>query len=293
MCRNLDVSLLNYHDIIPYLFKFHEFRDSDAKTKYTNTWRRNINYQNLIKELGQSKPKDLRVTLLKGAALSESIYSDLGSRPMCDLDLLVDYANLNRCVDWLKEYGFDEIVLESWKGDNFKRIFSLSTNQEDLIVEVHTRLFWHLDNDQYKYIDSRFSGFSLLAPEYQLVHLIGHLAFQHTFSKLIWIVDIYEFFQYQKPNMTRVEEICREKELYSSFKMVVWILKNNFGLNVNVKIQVWEKFLYRIFLDEKFLIDPNSNKFKYFVVKHFVKDSLLDAIKYDFLWLLNRIKKKS
>jgi hypothetical protein len=292
------MELLNFHSLSGLVFHryieaFPENKDQ-LKKEFIKHWKHNIEIDCILKQLSETKIKGELPILLKGAALLEDIYPELGTRPMCDIDILIKTEQLEDCQNWLKVAGFTSIDIETWKGDDFKYIFKKLTNNEQIIIEIHTRLFWHTEEELVSStIKSKYSGFSKITLEENLIYLIGHLGFQHTLSKLSWFFDIYYLVELHQDeiNWKKVKILADKMKLKSSLSMVTWILNNYFFSEEIIPVQFELKRSTQRILTVDFLWMDVRPRFDYYYIKHSLKDSMFEAIKYDVLWGLNKLKK--
>jgi hypothetical protein len=137
--------------------------------------------------------KKIPVILLKGAALSRSIYPDPGLRPMNDLDLLVRKQNLPQAVKAITALGYEEQKTTYhvlFFGGPGKRVtlelhWNLQPSGHDSLSE---------DNSVWAWEDSvPFDNSLMLSPEATLLYLSAHLTMQHgeTTPRLIWFYDLH------------------------------------------------------------------------------------------------------
>ena len=78
-----------------------------ARRVYLATWRNNRDRMNRLLEItARFQQEGIRWMALKGAALALRHYADLGLRPMSDVDILVDPANLGHAVELLIHAGY-------------------------------------------------------------------------------------------------------------------------------------------------------------------------------------------
>ncbi len=123
---------------------------------------------------------DVRYILLKGVALIEDVYEgNVGLRPMSDVDILVDSADIPRIYPAIKEIAqFAPLLLRD--ENNFSQHEYSFYPVEDVHVEMHTRLV------RYAFYANR-PAFAKLAtqsiktftPEWQFLHLCVHAYLHH------------------------------------------------------------------------------------------------------------------
>jgi hypothetical protein len=261
-----------------------------AQMHYQNNWRKNLHRNTLHLELLKKINNEINftVTILKGAALLNNIYEDIGERFMSDLDILVSEKDLNQMVSYLCSQGFEVGERKTWSGNSFKIELSKEIEGLQINVELHTKLFFHLEGIEWKKVDTAFMNVKILSSEDMLIHLVGHYVFQHTLSKFYWYMDIHLFMQkYEHElNWEYIINKARKTKLYRSFQVVLWLYCDSFKEKYGFSKP---SFILTTFLKNDFHIYYYKNPIRYFIIKHLVKDSLFEALKYDFKWILHRL----
>jgi hypothetical protein len=195
-------------------------------------YRRNATRNALVlRELGQVlrclAGADVRVILLKGAALVETVYDDSAVRPMADLDLLVRREQVTMAVQALGATGYSAIDAEAHPG------MALEYENEILLgkpgglpipLEIHWSLLDSPHHQARIYMewcwetafnpglaDEKPSGVAtpllragqprVLGPEAHLLHLCAHLAFHHRSQGLLWLHDIAEVLHFYRERL--------------------------------------------------------------------------------------------
>lgn len=232
----------------------------------------------ILKDLS-SRFSPEKFIVLKGMSFpAYEIYQTMGDRFTADIDLLVE--DLTECSRVLDEMNFSMINNHQWKGNDFKRVFSKMAGGIEIVIELHTRLFYHSQFTAFKTLSSAYH-FRVLAPEELYVHLVGHLAFQHTFLKLHWLIDIILLKQKVLLNRERVDFLLRELQLQRSEKLVDEFSHLLLGERA-------ESFLINL----DFLFEPDQHKLQYYLIKQLTKDSWLTSMDYNLHWFLQRGWKK-
>ena len=158
---------------------------------------RNIIAFNELKQILKSfSESQIKVILLKGVALAETVYPDIALRPFGDIDLLIHKNDLYKFKPKLLQFGY-ELSEPSDKAIK-------SIKKDGIALDIH----WHLVNSPYsKYIDIdefwkntvtiNIEGIDafVLSPENLLIHLCLH-ASRHYYPQLICLVDISEVIQH-------------------------------------------------------------------------------------------------
>jgi len=152
-----------------------------------------------------------QVIILKGAALAQTVYSDITLRAFGDIDLLAQPNDWPKLRNTLRELGFtpdrnfDELTEQDiWDYTcSFRTINFRKTNPLPVHLDIHfnsVHIGWPKSESHKLWaraIEIKMPNATALGlcPEDLLVHLCIHLTF-HNFSKLQWFVDIYKTIQY-------------------------------------------------------------------------------------------------
>ena len=167
-------------------------------------------YQRLGRVLDFLREENIKVIVLKGAALAEEVYGNLALRPMYDVDLLVRKEDLPQVDKKLRLLGYStqENYLDRLKTcDNSYLNTIMMRNSMSPPLHLH----WHLVNStipNFTYsskiemekiwqeaIPVRVAGVEslVLSPHHLLIHLSEHaLKPSHSLGKLIFLCDIHE-----------------------------------------------------------------------------------------------------
>ena len=155
-------------------------------------------------------PRPARVLVLKGAALANDLYDDPASRPMSDLDLLVDDADFDVCLSELTRLGYREAVPEMAAGLEKSSRFQVSMvggPRGRVIVELHRSIVAGQSDSRapelswlWRHTEPLQSDVALptgtvacqLSPTANLIYLAAHAMLQHAPEelRLVWLVDI-------------------------------------------------------------------------------------------------------
>ncbi len=181
-----------------------------ADSYYFTVARNSLLFDDLEQVLSALVDRNIRVILLKGAALAETMYGSVAVRPMEDLDLLVHRDTLPMAVAVLSEFCVDP------SGRGHAAEFTEYMHQAVFVKTGKTRtaidLHWNL-------LDSPFYPHTLLTdwvwktavpvrvgrapalvlgPEALLLHLCGHMMIDEGRKDLLWHFDIgYTIAQYR------------------------------------------------------------------------------------------------
>jgi hypothetical protein len=234
---NFDHSPLSTHDSrVP-----HGTLEFFRQAYYKNLARNLTLLQELKKILNALNNHGIRVMLLKGAALAETLYKNPALRPMSDLDLLVRKEDLAQAERELLDLGYCPLRIEfsGWWAERFGgERFYVKRAGFPIYVDIH----WNIATPSVKVgndrrqaeIDrvwdearpTRVGGVDTcsMAVEDQILHTAVHLAAHHLDFRLIWLKDICELtHQYQgRIDWERIVEKARYLRLggpiYSCFQ---------------------------------------------------------------------------
>lgn len=274
---SLNLVLLN-HSLLGLL--------DQSSPEWRQQYYRNSVQQQLITELAKDTHLKNKFVVLKGMSFSDyGIYQNLGERLTSDIDLLVD--DLNIFSNALEKIHFKLVSNHKWRGNDYKKIYAKMISGVEVIVELHTRIFYHVKTDSLK-IQPSLHGYNILKIEDLLLHLVGHLGFQHTFLKLHWLLDIQLLLnQYGETlDWKRFEALLEDYQLKNSWKFTCLFLNLVFH---DIKPQ---SFLLNYLVSSKFILFPEKEKFRYYILKNLLKDKFSTSYTYTFWWVLEKGWKK-
>jgi hypothetical protein len=204
----------------------------DVKEKwqgiYYSNLKRNILVLEQIKELKHLlKETRIEFILLKGASLIITVYyKDLGIRTFVDIDILVKKSNLSPLKDTLRSSGYTLIKSER---DQLLERFAAGELLFSKTGLPHLDIHWEF------FLYERYKGiinFSLtdiwrqiltarvdeqevlvLRPELQILYLSLHLALAHSFSKFIWIYDLFKVAEFYNQEIDWDNVVKKAKQL--------------------------------------------------------------------------------
>lgn len=174
--------------------------------RYLSSASRNIVFFHELEILLQQPAlSDIKIIVLKGAALSKLVYSGIALRPMMDLDLYSHPGSVMAIQATLKSLGYvplPETITESELAlHNELRL--LKSSSGGVWLDLHWDLFtspylqdsfstdWLWDSAQS--MDFGQGRALILGPEAQILHLCGHLwLHHHVHTKLLWLHDLAE-----------------------------------------------------------------------------------------------------
>jgi hypothetical protein len=137
---------------------------------------------------------DVRVLLLKGSALIETVYEgQMGLRPLSDVDVFVKPKDIPILQEQLRSLGFQSPPSSPSMWTNGPVAFDIHTDligsgrirRRSLAVSFDEESFWAKAGPA----KSGASHLAVLCPEHQFLHLAFH-ALKHSYSRMIWLVDL-------------------------------------------------------------------------------------------------------
>jgi hypothetical protein len=177
------------------------------RAAYSQTWKQNQDIFNELEILTREFNRaDIPVVILKGACFALTIYPDIGTRPMGDLDLLVPAVKLNEAVEIAKALGYVTAAPEASPGlrDLLNHEVCLQKKgARPVTLEIHKSL---IADKTFKYAapvdwfwtqtqalnNARFPNLLMLTPAAQILYASAHAMLQHGggMAPLCWFVDL-------------------------------------------------------------------------------------------------------
>jgi len=204
----------------------------------------------LHKELQQH---GLQIVLLKGGALIETVYQGhLGLRPLSDLDLLIKDTDLPCIKDILWRWGFRPPSPASNFWTHGPTAFDLHTDllgatrirRRALAFQFDTAALWR----EATRLEAHDPTLLLLSPPHQFLHLAVH-ALKHSFSRLIWLVDLGLVWQ-----QLRWEDLLLQAIASGTLRPLLYVLLSLQRLmGVEVPPHVWAALPQLGRLEQRFL----------------------------------------
>ena len=143
--------------------------------------------------------------LVKGAALADTVYGDIGVRPMTDVDIMVPQGDVLLAQSVLVGLGYTSMAAEPWPGYSWRYQHGVQFQRPSgqalpFWIGLHSRPF---DIPYYERIPvadwfsralpapSTWSHALIPSPEDHLVYLCGHLALHHQFAPgVLRLIDL-------------------------------------------------------------------------------------------------------
>lgn len=285
-------SLAQEHGLGGLLSRFQsQFRDELTKNDFLKTrqqlLQKNILFLDEFKKINAESARKFGFgfTPLKGLSLLQTIH-ELGERPLTDMDL---YTRLTekQFTEFFTSFGYQVVSEKKWFYNHHKWVFSKKTPLLDFTVEVHTQLLpqdkhhtWSLDKD------------ARLAKDEEFLYLCAHWAQQHTCLKLFWLFDLHLYCQKNPEVWTKnLWKKANELKITQSLLAAFWALHLNFNGSYLPKTPPQGSALLPLLMRPESLLYLHKNRVKYLLLKHLLKDSLIDSISYDLQWTQFQLEK--
>ena len=188
------------HSLVP-----EELEIEWQQTYYQHATRNALLWRELGAQLCLLSAAGIPVVLLKGASLAERVYGNIALRPMVDLDLLVQRAQVPAALRALEEHGYYRYEAEAHPGATLSyenEVVLCRPGVVDTFLEIHWSL---IDSPYYQRIltmdwfwetsiPGRVGDVAALAlgVEAQVLHLCAHLHLHHQGAGLLWWQDVAE-----------------------------------------------------------------------------------------------------
>lgn len=168
---------------------------------YATAQRNLLRWHDLAAVLRALAAAGIRVMLLKGVPLAETAYRNIALRPMADVDLLIDHAQLRKVIEILGGLGYVPPTIEMRAGTiaTYENEIPLC-NSGGAELDIHWGLFdsplhqhavsmeWFWQTARPLHIDDVPA--LMLGPEAMLLHLCGHVWLHHAGTPLLWLHDV-------------------------------------------------------------------------------------------------------
>ena len=294
-----DIDLFREHALLGYYFSKDNLSLSlEFQNQYQKQWIHNQVLLTILEEISTIlSEKKLDATLLKGADLIQNLYQDLGARFLSDVDILINENDVAVWIKLLEELGFQFRSKLHFYGDRFKIECSKYIGALEINFELHTKLLFHHKCEKWTLVNSELPGFKKISSMDNFIYLCGHLAHQHTFSKLYWLIDIKKLLNQDAHswNCSELKTRAVELKLFRSVQMSLWLCKNMFDKDFPAELgntfQLDDFHWWKKLLTVEQLVYPYKNLVRYYLLKHATKDQLREAIYYDVCWFFHNTKR--
>ncbi len=235
-----NISQSNCEDKIPQWI-VHDFEKKSLAQKQ----KRRQALRNLLSLFAQFEEKKLRVILLKGFVLSQTLYPEIDLRPMNDIDLLVKPEDWPQVKNIILGEGFrntlnlDPLKLEKLAGIPLNWQVSFS-NQTGTKIEIKFHLFAlefpDFSTSQYFWQTTRpmmieDQQIHTLSPENQLLYMFSCLP-KIRYRYLPWFHEIKEWMNKMKPDWDSFIDKTKETDMEIINYYGLKILKDHFNVDI-------------------------------------------------------------
>jgi len=152
-------------------------------------------YEELKNVLSAFRRCGIKVIILKGAALLESVYSHIGQRKMGDVDLLVKEKDLLKAENELMKQGYRLLYKSKWLYLKYYGAIQFAMHLYHKIPYLKDKsIIWQ------KALALKIVGEDalIMSPEENIIYLSYHLAVQHGEPHGKWIEDIDTLLRHYK-----------------------------------------------------------------------------------------------
>ena len=212
----------------------------------------------LIKVMQLLEQNGIKAIAFKGPTLAQLAYGDITLRQYSDLDILIDYTQLENAMELLQNnhYLLDED--EKFKISKQNSIYHDVTfyTVSNISIELHWQLFSNEFKTDFTLLDIdenmqniQISNRTLVSflPEYLIIYLCIHGA-KHNWERLEWLVDISKLIQTQQLDwryvVNLVEKSKTQKIVFSTLHLVHTYF--NTPLEKNIQEHTKEKNIIKL-----------------------------------------------
>jgi Uncharacterised nucleotidyltransferase len=184
------------------------------------------------------------VIALQGLSLIKTLYHDPGLRQLGDMDLMVKPGDKNRLKELLCQAGFSSPY------PNYPDILFKS----GVLIDIHTHVL-NLDrikSRSYLFPENlapmwekaiplfnKANGLLILDPFDNFIALAAH-ALKHSYSRLIWLVDLHELFIKWANNANGLDEVVGRARFWHQERVVLYalvLLERIFDLKIPYRVK--------------------------------------------------------
>ena len=198
-------------------------------------------YSELERILQVLNGKEIEVMILKGAALADAVYGDIGLRVMGDIDLLVKEECLPRVMEIMSDLNYEtqrHCKPEEWYSTNHFHLPPFIHKEKSIVVEIHWKVAQDslgIDVDKWwgRARNIRLGETSVLipSPEDMILHIclnLYHGSYQR--AVLRGLCDIAETLRYFSKEINRDEfyDIVRQSEIDRPVYSLLFLVRKYF-----------------------------------------------------------------
>jgi len=205
------LQMAHQHALIPQLYaSAQKYQDQLPSTFFSTlkTLNQTILFENmklsaeLIRLISHLDEKAIPYISIKGPALAQELYQNVGMRQISDLDILVTEADLPTITEILLDLGYlNQLPLSLLENRGFRALdndFTFLHPDREIMVELHWKLFpdrhkmvldFQTLYQESEQIHINAYPINVLSSEHNLLYLALH-ATKHLFEQLKWLCDI-------------------------------------------------------------------------------------------------------
>lgn len=223
-------------------------RDQLKKIYYQYMYHTMMFHDKLQQALNILQETRIKVIVLKGAALAETVYKNIALRPMADIDLLIFKKALSKAKEVLFEMGFRKTEYHSLRDSLKEHPFHLRFVKEGsgfpIIIELHWDIAKSPVNVEITEVMQRAVPANIgvidahvMYPDDLLLYLCWHTA-NHHFPRLIWLCDVAQVIKAYGENINWDIIIERSKrwKIRKTVYCSLYLTKNVLGAQVPEKV---------------------------------------------------------
>ncbi len=188
----------------------------------------------VLKEISSKfKEGNIKIIPLKGAYLMKIMPDYMRTRPMDDIDLLIQEKDSKSSIKILKNLGYKKI-----SKTNLENYFSeYKFKRENIYIELKTKL------DREIKIKPKIFFSEINLEELHFLYQVYHFSYYHGFLRLGWLLDIVK--QIEKDiDLKKVEALSKQFDLEASFHITMMIIKELYGLKIKIDKSFNKKYLF-------------------------------------------------
>lgn len=287
--------------------------ETDNSNNYLNE---SVKALKIVKELlliiDELQNNNIDFVVLKGPVLSQKIYKDESFRNYHDIDLLIDFKDIDIVIDCLNaknyqtEKNFSKTNKEKKTYFTHNKDIKLVNLEKKILLEIHWRLNTYdtfTRNDTKSFLNDYTTDFEyhgrkikVLKNEFELLYITLHGA-MHKWAQLRWLYEINDYIsnvEFDKSSFYQLSNKFKYNRLLSLYNILAnKYIENPNTFEINVKVpnylikECTEAIDNSRFLDEDFaevvnrsfhklkflyLLMPNLKIRRYLITKYFIRD---------------------
>ena len=227
----------------------------------------------------------------KGGALIPELFPDLGSRTLSDIDIWVEPKRFESVCDLFLQSGYEDPEFPTWEAGEGKRVFRKKHEKFFTDFEVHQKNY-SFENQSVFTAAEGATGILKPSREEHFLMLVIHAGYQHTFTELKWWIDIIFFLRANNETMNwpKLAELCAQHQMTRLMTNVL-AMSEATSPELRYPKSLFQSTRLKSF-DAEFLLNPSQGSYRYYFLKHALKENLGRTLLYDALWLKSRLLPK-